>query len=427
MPNPTNPTLSSMALPRGTILAVIALGITQIIAWGTSFYALGVLGQPIAVHTGWSSTIVFGGFTLAVLAASAISTPAGWAIDRYGARGVMSAGIVLLAASLAALSHVVTPPQYFIVWSVIGLAMRLTLYDAAFAALVQIDPSRGRRAIAYLTLFGGFASTVGWPAGHWLNEWLGWRDTFLMFAAANLIVCLPLIWFGLPGKQAPDTNRDKNAGVATENRDSRSASEPLEGRARLVAMALFSVVMSANAFVFGVGAIHLVGLIESAGVAVATAVWLASLKGVAQVGGRLWELVFGENLSPMMLGRIAIGLLPLAFVVLLVTGGPAAALIFTLTFGASNGLVTIVRGAVPLALFGPKGYGMILGIIATPILLFNAISPLAFALIVERIGFEGGTWLLLAIALLASVAMEVLSIWYRRQQEVPGCRASTLG
>lgn len=392
-----------------TVIAVVALGITQIIAWGTSFYALAVLAKPIMADTGWSNASVYGGFTIAVLASSLISTPAGMAIDRFGARGVMTIGFAGLAASLYALSLANDVWQYFAVWAVMGLAMRLTLYDAAFAAIVQVDAANGRRAIAYLTLFGGLASTAGWPAGHWLNEAVGWRDTFAIFALVNLIACVPLAWFGLPKQH------QRASAETADNNERAGATAPLIGSSRLIAMVLFSIVMSANAFVFGVGAIHLVGLLEaSAGVAVATAVALASLKGVAQVAGRIWELVFGRYVSPMMLGRLAIGLLPLAFVVLFAFSGAIAALVFVLIFGVSNGLVTVVRGAVPLALFGAQGYGTILGILATPILLVNAISPLAFAKLVDAFGYGPAAWTLLGIGLAGLAAMEILAIWYRR-------------
>ena len=384
---------------------------TQIIAWGTSFYALGVLAQPIMQDTGWDNATVFGAFTLSLLVSSAISTPAGHAIDRFGARAVMTFGCLLLAGALQLLSGVETVFDYYLAWTITGIAMRLTLYDAAFAAMVQIDPANGRRAIAYLTLFGGFASSVGWPVGHYLVEQDGWRSTFAIYAIVNLVITMPLAYFGL---MLP--RRDQADDHASENQHAPDQPAPLEGSARTVAMALFSVVMSANAFIFGVGAVHLVGLIEATGVALATAVSLAAMKGVAQVVGRLWELLFGKNIAPMMLGRIAIGLLPISLGVLaFVAGGPVAALMFTLIFGASNGLVTIVRGAVPLALFGPKGYGTILGILATPVLLFNAVSPLGFAIIVDRIGYDGGTLVLLAISLLGVMSMEVLAAWYRRR------------
>ncbi len=395
--------------------AVVALGITQIIAWGTSFYVLGVLGHAIVADTGWSSELVFGGFTGAVLMSSAISSPAGWALDRFGARRVMAAGFVCLPLALAALAMAVSPATYMAAWIATGIGMRLTLYDAAFAALVQVDATNGRRAIAYLTLFGGFASTVGWLVGHALAQEYGWRGTLAIFAAVNLAACLPLVWFGVPAPEKSEPDRGSAANDGTSNNPAQAPAEGLTGRAKLIALGLFSLVMSANAIVFGVGAIHLVSLIENAGVGLTAAVGIASLKGIAQVGGRVLDLAFGHHLSPMMLGRVAIALVPISFGVLLATAGPVAATVFVLLFGLSNGLVTIVRGAVPLALFGARGYGTILGLLATPVLLFNALAPLGFTVLVERAGMAATAWVLFAIGLAASVSMEVLATWVRRR------------
>ena len=186
-------------------------------------------------------------------------------------------------------------------------------------------------------------------------------------------------------------------------------------------MVLFSIIMSSNAFVFGAVAVHLVAIIEHAGVTIAIAVWLASLKGVAQVIGRLWEIVFASTMAPVNLARVAVHLLPISFVTLLTAAlaGPAetfyVALAFTLLLGASNGLVTIVRGAFPLALFGPKGYGEVLGILATPYLLLNALAPVVFALVVEWSGFSVSIWLLIGASVIAAAAMEVLAWWYNRR------------
>jgi len=167
--------------------AVLSLGITQIITWGTTLYALGVLGKPIAADTGWGQSLVFGGLTVGLLISSVVSAYIGRLIDRRGARTVMSVGSVLAAIGLFALSQVADPYAYLAVWAFLGLAMRMTLYDAAFAALVQVTPSRGRRAISYLTLFGGLASTVFWPIGHELNAIYGWRTTLLIFAASACV------------------------------------------------------------------------------------------------------------------------------------------------------------------------------------------------------------------------------------------------
>lgn len=402
--------LSWLASPMGT--AVFALGIGQIIAWGTTLYALGVLGTPIMNDTGWSRTLVFGGLTAGLLVSGLISTSVGRIIDRHGGRVVMTIGSVVTAAGLAALAMVQDPWSYLAVWVVIGVAMRLTLYDAAFAAAVQVAPVRGRRIISYITLFGGFASTVFWPIGHALEAEFGWRATISVFAAINLVVCVPLHYFGLARREDASQAQAPTPGHAPTVSDT-----PLTGRQKLVAMGLFATVMSSNAFVFGALAVHLPGILQSTGLAAGAAVSLAAIKGVAQVGGRVWEILFAKKLAPLDVGRIAVALLPLSFLILLAAGASfPLALAFTIVLGVSNGLVTIVRGAVPLYLFGPQGYGTILGILATPYLILNAIAPAIFAAIVDWSGYAAGEMVLLAMALLAVGAMEIMAWWYARER-----------
>ncbi len=391
--------------------AVCALGITQITAWGTSYYCLGVLAKPIAADTGWSLSLIYFGFTVSLLVMGAMSAWAGRAIDRHGAQAVMSAGTVLVSAGLVLLSLVRSEAAYLAAWAFLGVGMRLCLYDAAFAALVQVVPSRGRQAISYLTLFGAFASTVFWVVGHYFNEALGWRATLSWFAAINLAICLPLNWFGLARREsAPGADTPAAAKPAADG-------APLEGRVRAIAIALFALVMSLNGFVFGVVTVQLVPLLEAAGLATAAAVWVASMKGFAQFGGRLVEIVFGRNLRAVTVARIAIGVLPASFLVLLLSGGNLQAVVaFTLLMGASQGVITIVRGAVPLALFGATGYGAVLGLLATPILIVNAASPTIFALIVDGWGWHAAEIVLIVAAAASWVAMESMSRWVERRR-----------
>lgn len=392
--------------------AVLALGITQVIAWGTTLYALGVLGKPIAADTGWSQSLVFSGLTVGLLVSSAISAFVGRKMDRHGGQVTMSIGSILIAIGLVLLAIVHGPYTYLAAWAFLGVAMRLSLYDAAFAALVQVTPSRGRRAISYLTLFGGFASTVFWPIGHALNAAYGWRTTLLIFAAINLAICLPLHWFGLSRRETPDQ--------AEQARKTDTAATPegvhLEGAARRIAMVLFSVIVAASAVVFGALAVHLVPLLEAAGLATAIAVFVASLKGAAQVAGRIWDLTLARKWHPIDVGRVSVAFMPLSFLVLILGGTSLyTALAFTLLFGISNGLVTIMRGAVPLALFGPKGYGEVLGILATPYLLLAALAPGAFALVVEHYGYGTAEAILLGTGLFSFLGMEIMALWYRRR------------
>ena len=389
------------------VISVNALGITQITAWGTSYYCLGVLAKPIATETGWSTSTIFLGFSIALVTMGVISTSVGRLIDRIGARSVMSIGTVIVSVGLLGLSQVRDVASYFVAWLVIGAGMRCCLYDAAFAALVQSVPSRGRAAISYLTLYGAYASTVFWVIGHYLNEAYGWRGTLLIFAAINLVVCLPLNWLGLSRREQAT---EADAAKAPERAQDGPA---LEGRRRKIGIALFALIMSLNGFVFGVVSLQLVPLLEAAGLAGATAVWVASLKGHGQFGGRLVEIFFGKNLKAMTVARIAIGVLPPALLLLMLARGEFWLLVtFTLLLGASQGVITIVRGAVPLALFGTQGYGAVLGLIATPILLVNAFSPALFALIVDQVGWQNALYALLACAILTWFAIELMSRWY---------------
>lgn len=261
----------------------------------------------------------------------AISSWAGRAIDRHGPRAVMTAGTLIVSLGLYGLSLVTSPAAYLAAWALLGVGMRLSLYDAAFAALVHVVPSRGRLAISYLTLFGAFASTVFWVVGHYLNEAGGWRQTLALFAVTNLAICLPLNWIALRRRES-FAGKPAQAAIAASPIDPGSF---LEGRERLMAMALFALVMSLNGFVFSVVAVQLVPLLEGVGLATATAVWVASLKGFAQFGGRVVEIVFGRKLHAMTVGRVAIGILPVSFILLALSGWTVAqAVLLTASAGS---------------------------------------------------------------------------------------------
>ena len=398
--------------------AVVTLGITQIIGWGTTVYALGVLAKPITAGTGWRLDLVIGGITVALLASGIVSAAIGRLIDAKGGRLVMVSGSILVAVLQAVLAFAPNITVYLVTWGLLGIAMRMCLYDAAFAALVQVTRERGRTAISYLTLFGSFASSIFWPIGYALDEYFGWRNTFLIFAAANLLICTPLHVWGLrrPTDAATGGQPAPNAADAGQN----NARPFLTGSARTIAMALFAIVISACAFVFGALAVLLPAVLVASGISAREAVILASIKGVAQFAGRVCDIAFGRNLGPLTVGRIAVACLPLSFAALLYgESGFGWALVFTILFGLSNGLLTIVRGAVPLVLFGPVGYGAVLGLLATPYLLMNATAPVLLAALTERSGFAAGEWLMLGAGIVAVVAMEVMAAWHRRIEREP--------
>lgn len=392
----------------------MAVGITQIIGWGTTVYALGVLARPIAADTGWSRGVVFGGLTVALLVSALTSMPVGRWLDREGGRRIMTLGSLVAAAGLAALTVTGHPLLYLAVWGIVGLAMRMILYDAAFASLVQLAPARGRRAISILTLFGGLASSVMWPVGAALESAYGWRTTLLVYAALNLLVCVPLHWIGL-ARDAHDTSVAAQPAVAASG--AVLAAQPLLGEQRRWAMVMFAIVISASALVTGSIAVQMVDVLAVTGIDAGWAVALAAAQGVTQTLARLVDLVFGRALHAMSLARLTIALLPLALLVL-ISGQPGwgTAVGFVVLFGAANGLATIVRAAVPLALFGAKGYGEVLGRIALPVQMVTALAPALFALAAERVGNGAALQILAVAAILAWAGMEAMALWWRRIQ-----------
>lgn len=387
-------------------IVICGLGITQIIGWGTTYYALGALSQDIAASTGWSKTLIFGAFSAALLLSGLISRRAGRLTDQLGGRQVMMTGSICAAAGLAVLGAFPHPVTYVAGWLVLGIAMRLATYDPAFASLTQIVGSNARRAISYLSLFGGLASTVFWPVSHYLSLSIGWPQTLLLYAVLHLVVCLPI-----------------HALVLKEARGQRAAQEDAalvpsllpEGLHRQ-ALALFATALALNGLVFSAISAHAVPLFGALGFPGEEAVFVAALVGPAQVASRLGEILMGRRLGALQLGLIAFGLLPVAIALFAGLGFSwYAALLFAVLYGASNGLVTIAKGAVPLALFGPRGYGEVLGAISAPNLMLNAAAPLLFALLLGMVPAQVALLIAGGAALASSLAMALLLRLHRNK------------
>jgi len=379
-------------LLTGPWRAVAVLSVTQIITWGTIFYSPVLLLPLIAIERGWSLAFAMGGFSLGLLAAGLVAPHVGRAIDRYGGQVVMTAGSLVSALAIAGLIHASHPAAYLAAWVVLGTGLAASLYDAAFATLGRIFGAGARRPITVLTLAGGFASTVGWPATHLLIGAVGWRGTYVVFIALLVAVCAPLHALALPRSRALVEL------PPVDTSEKRVALLPPRGLAFLLVAAGFA----AYAFVPSAMSAHLLAILGRAGIDAATVVTIGALFGPAQVAARVAELAFGRNLHPLWLARFAVALLAAAFLMLILVGvsAPMAAA-FALMFGAANGLVTIARGAVPLSLFGADGYGRLLGRIAGPGLVMQAAAPLVLALVIERFSDPAALALAAAFALVA--------------------------
>lgn len=356
--------------------AVLVLGVTEIVAWGAIFYPPVLTVPLIADARGWSMSFAMGGFSLALLTAGLVSPRIGRLIDRHGGHWVMPIGSLLAALGLALLVFAAHPAAYLAVWALLGVATAATLYDPAFATLGRIFGVAARRPITVLTLAGGFASTVSWPVTHLLLDAVGWQGTYLVYAAVLALLAAPLHAFALPRGRAKSALPPDQPAQA-----SSTAILPSTGWSFLLVAAAFA----AYAFVPSGLSAHLLAIFGRAGIDAATVVAIGALFGPAQVAARIGELVFARGIHPLQLARFAVAMLLAAFALLALVGlsVPAAAT-FAVMFGMANGLLTIARGAVPLALFGAAGYGRIIGRIGGPYLVMQAIAPLVLAFVAER-------------------------------------------
>jgi hypothetical protein len=372
--------------------AVPVLGVTQILAWGALFYPPVLTVPLIAAERGWSLAFTMGGLSIGLFSAGLIAPLTGRMIDRHGGHVVMTVGSLTGAAGLVALVLAPNRVAYLAAWVLIGAAMAGSLYDPAFATLGRIFGAAARRPITVLTFIGGLASTASWPATRVLLDADGWRGTYLVYAALLALVAAPLHAFALP--RARVDAQAKPVGGAS----APATHLPARGRAFWLVLAGFA----AYAFVPSGLSAHLLAIFGRAGIDPATVVAIGALFGPSQVASRLCEFVFAGNAHPLNLARAAFSLIVCAFAVLALAGisAPVAAA-FAIMFGVSNGLVTIARGTVPLALFGPSGYGRLIGRIAGPWLAMQSAAPLVLAFVAEWASDAAALALVCAFALVA--------------------------
>lgn len=358
---------------RGVV--VLALGTAQTLAWASSYYLPAILADPISRDLGIPATGVFAAFSAALLLSAALGPAVGRAIDRRGGRGVLCLSNAMFAAGLALLAAAHGPTLLVVAWLVLGGAMALGLYDSAFATLAWLYGRNARGPITGITLIAGFASTVGWPLTALLNDAVGWREACLAWAGLHLALGLPLNRLLIPRTRSPTSV------YATEPAENERPDAMPQGRA----MALLAFVFAATWVVSTGMAAHLPRLLQVAGASTSAAVAAAALVGPAQVAARLVEFGLLRRLHPLVSARVATVLHPLGATALVLFGGPAAA-VFTVLHGAGNGMLTIAKGTLPLALFGPAGYGLRTGLLSAPARVAQAAAPLLFGFLIDVIG-----------------------------------------
>ncbi len=349
---------------------VLVLGATQTLAWASSYYLPAVLADPISRELGISNNFFFAAFSVALVISALLGPWIGRQIDIFGGRRVLSASNIVLAIGLGLLAISQSLWLMVLAWLFLGLGMGLGLYDAAFAALGRIYGEQARRSITGITLIAGFASTVGWPLSAWGLGTIGWRDTCLAWAAAHILLGLPLNLYFLPAVE--------KAAVATTAKIKPHI--PIDR-----AMVLLAFAFAAAWTVTGAMAAHLPRILEANGASHLEAIAAGAFIGPAQVGARLIEAGFLSRYHPLISTRLACITHPLGAAVFAVMGGGWAT-VFAIFHGAGNGVLTIARGTLPLAIFGSRDYGYRLGLLGAPSRMAQAAAPLAFSLLIDAMG-----------------------------------------
>ncbi|MGG5809094.1 MFS transporter [Falsiroseomonas sp. CW058] len=380
------------ASPHGATRVVLALGTAQTLSWASSYYLPAILAAPMAREFGLSTSWVFGAFSAALVLSALLGPAVGRAIDRRGGRGVLALSNLVLAAGLGLLAAAPGPLVLGLGWAVLGIGMAMGLYDAAFATLAGLYGRAARGPITGITLIAGFASTVGWPASALMEEAVGWRGACLAWASLQLLLALPLNRLLVPPAPPPERNQ-----AATED-------GPPPPR---FAMPLLAFVFAATWFVTGAMAAHLPAMLQQAGATPALAIAAAALVGPAQVAARLAEFGLLRRFHPLVAARLATLGHPLGVAAMAAFGAPAA-MAFAVLHGMGNGMLTIAKGTLPLAVFGPAGYGARQGWIGAPARLLQSFAPFLFGLLLEGAGVGAALALTTGCTLAAFVALMLL-------------------
>ncbi|WP_136618690.1 MULTISPECIES: MFS transporter [Mesorhizobium] len=383
----SSPPTAATVPSRRTIITT--LGVTQIMAWGSSYYLPAVIAPAVAADTGWPLPWVVGGLSLGLLTAGVISPHVGSSIERHGGRNVLAFSAGCIGLGQVGLAVAPNVAAYIVAWLVIGLGMGAGLYDAAFGTLGRLYGHAARSAITTLTLFGGFASTVCWPISAFLLGEIGWRGTCLVYAAVQLFIALPLYLVILPRGLPTPTAKATSSGAATP---------ALQTDSNLPIIIVLAATLTLAAVISSTLSVHLLTILQKNGMTLAAAVGLGALVGPSQVAARTIEMMIARFHHPIWTKFASVAFVAIG-VSALWLGMPIVPLALAF-YGAGIGLESIARGTLPLAIFGYDGYAKLMGRLAMPSLIAQAAAPSLGALLLERFGAYGALATLSGLALI---------------------------
>jgi MFS family permease len=348
---------------------VAALAFGQLVAWAALYYAFSSFVLPMQQAFGWTKPEMMGAFTLGLTVWGITSYAAGAAIDRGHGRWVMTLGAALAGIGFLLWSQVASLWLLYLAWGLLGAAMALTLYEPAFSVLTKRFPDHYRQGITSLTLVGGFASTLSFPAVAWLISTWGWRVALGVIGVTLLLVVAPLHAWALQG---PDTPRRETAHDADED-------TTLHEALRHASFWLLTITFTLYNFVSAGLWAHVMPAFAAKGTSEAQALAVVMWVGPAQVAGRVVYLWLGRHVTPRALGLVVLCGMPVSLAVFGLAEHYAALLVFATLFGVANGLVTIVRGNVVPEYFGREHVGRISGAMSAIALVSRAAAPLVVA------------------------------------------------
>lgn len=351
------------------------LGINQALTWGMSFYLPAILAQPAAEALGVDTIAILGAYSWSLVVSGLCAPRVGKWIDRQGGRGALLASIVIIAAGQAVLAGSTGMVMWYSGWTIIGFGMSMGLYDAAFATVGALLGREAGPTITGITLIAGFASTIFWTLGAALIGTLGWRGLMALYVGIMLAVNLPMVWALVPHV------RGRGATAALSATGPAEDEPPRAGTFAAICLAGF---FTLRWLITAAISVHILTLMQGIGLPLAQAVLVGAMIGPGQVAGRIAEWTIGNRIGLLTRARAGALLFPLGAVVLFV-GGPGAAIAFALLYGMSNGILTINRGTLPLAMFGPRGYATMLGWFALPVQLAQALAPTLSAPLVDAL------------------------------------------
>jgi MFS family permease len=381
----------------GTAKPVLALGITQMTAWGTTYYLPSVFSEAFQRDLGLSATLVFSGVAIMLITSALLAWPVGRLMERSGAGRFMPAGSLVLSLGLLTLSAAGGFWGYALAWLLFGIGMSLAMSNAMLSALAQIAGGEARRSMVLVMLFGALAATVFWPLSLWLEQQIGWRAACLAYAGLHALLCAPLHAVVLVKATAAGRRRDLDA-------DEQPALIPPDKRRQAAVLVVIAV--SGNGFVSWGLDLHLIAILKEFGLSAGLAVALAAWKGPANMASRLLDILLAGRITPMTSALAGGLLMPLGLLLpILWTGGVPAGALFISVFGLGTGLMTIARAMLPLTLLGAQGYAVTMGRFTLPTQIIYALSPMTYGFFLDRLGLAGTLWIALAASLVSCAAL----------------------